>query len=1672
MEQTKQKWKSRKKMVLYAFLLSAILLSTMVAIKLLPFTSLGADTTNLAIETELEKYINYSLSNKNYEKEENDNKDSEEKEEQDRGTLLQYKVTTKIEDGDKAFPVQESQLLVHLGQIEGQYPYEAKTITGEETQYDATTGTLEIYAKDQREATYAIVAYYDTYTENQEEREIGIKVQAQAILANEEHHQISREGDYHTVVTENIGDLTSIHCETQDIYNGYLKSNRINGTSYITSYEQIEQIVVSKKEAQATIETLEQNTLIQQDTDLGNHGCLVYQSTQILKSDKDRILGEEGTIEFLDGEGNVIATIDANTPFDESGILTISYEEEQQTIGIRTSPIMQEGILQIKHTKAMKETVTDVQDIKIKTTIYRKDRDPYEMLHEIKDTQTKVNVNISHTNWNNRQQNELTFDIYLDASTVQNNLFKNPSVQIELPSQVEKVVLDNNSIMYANGLTLQDPYVTTNEAGNLVMVANLAGAQTQYDENTLGLRTNIKIEAAVILKKEMQSAQETVKINYTNQYTLDGSVEIGNQYIPVQLESYQEERAEEAMPGETFQEEPQGEQSVQEMQLEEEPLVGTSYENEPLAENNPNLQLEVVPTKGNHSVIRENDIVYEGEYIKYNIKATNTSDQTMEQVKVVASIPEGVTYGELEAQLYQFRGKYSYNFDKQLREKVINIGNIGAGKTVEFFYEVKVNDLAEGETEKQIVTRIHSYVGEQLGQSYEISNQVQPSEVELFMSTLIDYGGWAYGVNVKSDTQEEVEVKIHLPQAYQLEQIIYIPQNVEEPWNYEPQGTEDKLYEEVVYTDYSYEEDNPGEQVNTLKLEIDENHVISTKLKTNCFYEFTGKIDTVNLEKPSELATKVELISYVEGIVNGATYPSNENRIEVGYPNIKVSMTSENEGEKVKYEDQIDYEITIENVGGFNVREEEFDETVVINVLDFLPEGVNPQSVTYDTWEIIYKDVKTDENETAEQVIDQFVKKSITKEIPKEMVDDEDGSKLPNVDLNIILPKGEKTTVRISTTAGFVYQETEVENSATIAGDEIDTKTTNMIKHIILPYYYEETENPSNPDDPNDPNDPNHPINPSLPNDSNNSDQTNGSGNNNQREDLETNCSISGVAWIDEDENGERSSEEPVLSDVTVMLVDRKDTSTVKSTTKTNNSGSYQFANLSKGNYLVIFKYDTNQYTLTQYQKAGIDRSVNSDASSKTITLYGEQIDVGITDAIDLNGSASNIDVGLLEKKACDFKIDKYITKVTVQTKSGNKQYTYDHAKLAKTEIKAKEIEGANIIVEYKIVITNEGEIAGTVNKIVDYLPDGFSFSSNLNKTWVKGESQQLINTSLANQKIPVGESVNVTLIATKKMTTNTTGTFTNKVSIENATSIAGIADEKTENNTSSADIILSVSTGAIVYIAMIIGILILLSVIGFYLYKKGKIKIRRIPKMTFMIMFCTIMIFSLSSNVLGISNYKNDQSFNWYAPHKFHGGPTGEGVCMDHSLQAYSTNGRPRYKFSYRDMTDKKTEKKQTTTGEFTLEKRNRNRDIEGKESGNDYIYGPFQYRCTKDATYSVSVYNKKGQSISGSVICDENGATKSLRGEGDITFFLKIDKNQCKDGIAKVELKAKAKITRTTIIGYCGKPVYKSKAVEKSQRIKVHQTMKYKIEEKKQNINVTETIEWAPRYHHRRKR
>ena len=215
----------------------------------------------------------------------------------------------------------------------------------------------------------------------------------------------------------------------------------------------------------------------------------------------------------------------------------------------------------------------------------------------------------------------------------------------------------------------------------------------------------------------------------------------------------------------------------------------------------------------------------------------------------------------------------------------------------------------------------------------------------------------------------------------------------------------------------------------------------------------------------------------------------------------------------------------------------------------------------------------------------------------------------------------------------------------------------------------------------------------------------------------------------------------------------------------------------------------------------------NSNAILRDLIIDNKEVNVGATDVIKVTDkNIGNINIGLQEAKKFDLKLEKFVSKVTVQNSKGTKVNEFTNASLAKEEIDAKLVNGTTVVVEYIIRVTNEGEVEGYARKLVDYLSSEFDFSSDLNADWYRSGSN-IYTTSLANEKIKPGESKEVKLIVTKKMNENSTGLIANVAEIAESYNELGLKDVdsteanqvKGEDDMSTAELILSIKTGQVV---------------------------------------------------------------------------------------------------------------------------------------------------------------------------------------------------------------------------------------------------------------------------------
>ena len=289
------------------------------------------------------------------------------------------------------------------------------------------------------------------------------------------------------------------------------------------------------------------------------------------------------------------------------------------------------------------------------------------------------------------------------------------------------------------------------------------------------------------------------------------------------------------------------------------------------------------------------------------------------------------------------------------------------------------------------------------------------------------------------------------------------------------------------------------------------------------------------------------------------------------------------------------------------------------------------------------------------------------------------------------------------------------------------------------------------------------------------------------------------------------------------MIVKNENGNSIVSTTNTN--GEYSLSNIGKGQYLIVFEYNTKNYSTTEYKKEGVSEDKNSDAIKANKIIDSVEKTVAITDSLNIETNYSNIDLGLIENQSKNLQLKKTISNIVVTNKEGTKKYKFNNTELAKVEIASKSLNESNVVIEYSITIKNTGNENMYAKNIVDYMPSSLTFTSTMNKNWYK-KNNYLYNSSLSNTAIKPGETKEIKLILTKKMTATNTGLINNKAKIEAIYNISGTKISNDE--TSSADVIVSVKTGENVIYALFMLVAILIALEIAYIVRRVLIKIER----------------------------------------------------------------------------------------------------------------------------------------------------------------------------------------------------------------------------------------------------
>ncbi len=794
------------------------------------------------------------------------------------------------------------------------------------------------------------------------------------------------------------------------------------------------------------------------------------------------------------------------------------------------------------------------------------------------------------------------------------------------------------------------------------------------------------------------------------------------------------------------------------------------------------LSVQVIAVAGGKEVANNAEI-NNGQVLKYKVKVTNTSAETLNNVKLKATIKNGVFYDlvrdgsiidysvDENGDLIYPDGKPTYIYDEVKdsdNKEFAILKSLGAGETKEFEYQV-VAYMGEGEDKNKFNNNILITADDMNDITIEDAKTIKEASLALKLK----YG---YNEEVKSYSSDSTEFMLEASNLTDSQlQNVNLKINLPEEFDCD---TENQIY---IDDDENVTISKNSNQINVMIKTIEQNSTQSIKVKL------------LTKDMPyDELERSVTLRMTGNVGTNSTEYVSNDYTLKLlqGKSHITANLISDKMGETLKEDDIITYTADIKNDGYVDVTDAYIE--------DKLPDELNVISA-----KVQYSDGT---EEDAVLLEDDHIFTQV-------FIKAQDSVKL--------IIKAEVFTVPEDINS--------VSNKVTITGGRIHTaETEELVNKLTLESDLDNPEDPDNPNNPSNPENPTDPSNPNNPSDPSNPSSPTNPENPGDDENKEGTNSISGLAWLDENKDGVRNENEKVLQAIKVILLDKegKEVSSVS----TSLTGTYKFANIEQGEYTVVFEYDTSKYAVTKYQATSATEETNSDVISKQVEINGETKTAGITDTIKLAGKdVSNIDIGLITNAKFDLRLDKYVSKVVLTNDSGTSTYEYEDTNLAKVEISAKRIAGTVMMIEYDLKVTNEGDVDGYVGDVIDYLPDGLVFTSETNKDWYLDGSGMLHNKTLSEQVIKAGDTKTLTLVLTKTLKSDSTGTIDNIGEIGESSNLQGIKDfdstagnkQSGEDDINTASLIVSIATGSpIMYIGIVIGSVLVLG-LGIYIIDK-----------------------------------------------------------------------------------------------------------------------------------------------------------------------------------------------------------------------------------------------------------
>lgn len=1390
-------------------------------------------------------------------------------------TMLTFEVTDGIVDN--AIPMSSKEISIVVPQLNKNLPSKVIfTEEGYESNYK--DGIFTVTKKNEKDSngqinwnsdSKIIVTYlYDVQT-SEKNIQSDITSKITTVLGN----VLEAKSDTNTYSIESqVGSIVELSTESEkELSKGYMYTNLDKSDDKLeTSYNEKYTIDLGSSELTDKVQVEEKESGF-----LNENGKLVIEATNMIETKSvsisqdnlSKVLGNDGYIKIFDTSSKELGTLSKDN-------LKIDLKDQTKIL-LETSKPQAEGKLELTFAKAIKGDLglskdqiaqikmlasnVNVKGIKADTEISTKLAQNVIKLNEPKTTVTlKTSKDALSTVVENK---DVVFNIVLNSKKAENRLFENPTLELTLPEEITSINVTDAKVLYDDELTAG----TINIDGRKITLT-LNGKQTKYSESALTDGTLVRITANLKLNELAASNKEKITLNYKNasdnsEGTVQEDVEIVAPTGFVTANTVSDEKnSTTAIESEAKNIEVQDHTSSKEINV-----TGTIVNN--LGEDASGVTVVgVFPYEGNKS--------QEGVDLGTNVTTNLTGKLNvdgLENAKVYYSEDENATVDSntwnenatTSAKAYKITtdSKLANKAKASFSYKVALPQNMDYAKTANQTYGVYYNNNSEEGTKQNLVQAqkagastpnvpvVNMTVSAaDTNEGYAISNGANVTEGEEV----------TYRVkitNTGSESAKNVKVTMNLPEGMyfidhkytdkilikrdyyaisedrsRVTQVSEVGQNSTSVVEFKAivlNSTPDK----ELTTTYSLTADNLSKASNatftnkatkgTLKARLTANKADSTVTKDD---EITFSLELTNLtsDKQNNVTATIEL-------PDGMEYVDKEEVIKA----IKSSLGENADVSSLSYKSNYDNKkrtLTI-NVGSIEA-DRDYTADIKTKITGDKTSNLKVQAK-----------VKSDENQTEVKSNTMIfnavagttgIEVTHTSSIGSNSAVDKDTF---NIYLDIKNNGGKKESLLLTdniperlqvNSYKLTVDGTEIESGESNYIDvvfDLDTGKSARLSIVVKPNTIGENETET------------FEITPALTTTDGDEIKVNTlsikvKGTGEVSDESNRKYAIAGVVFEDVNNNGKIDEDEKRFSNITVMLFDPSTSKVATNSngeeykTTTGTEGDYRFNDLPRGNYIVVAKFDNKQYGVGLYKASGVDEAENIDFVSAS--LNNEE--VAASNTIKLQQNEYNINLGLVSKNTFDLSLNKCITKITVaNSKNGTKVYNYDNTKTAKVELSTKNIESDTLLIEYKISVTNEGKVEGYADSIVDYIPEGLTFNADLNSTWYMKDGNAY-NQSLANTLIKPGETKDLILVLSKKMTGEDTGTYNNiaeiassynEYSIKDIDSTAGNKkDGEDDLSTAVAVVLMSTGKEAISVAGITLGILAL---VGFAVFEIKK---------------------------------------------------------------------------------------------------------------------------------------------------------------------------------------------------------------------------------------------------------